>query len=108
MPSNVEKRVRPAGGSRTSKTPWGLQQVVSESKSEARHQRQLRSFYRRRLPHRTKAHRIMIMGPGEAKTGLMKVIADNPALSARVAGVETRDKMTPKQVAARVGAFFEL
>jgi hypothetical protein len=50
----------------------------------------------------------MIMGPGEAQTGLMKVIADNPALSARVAGAETRDKMTPKQVAARVGAFFEL
>jgi hypothetical protein len=38
----------------------------------------------------------------------MKVVEANPALAARVAGVETRDKMTPNQVAARVGDFFQL
>ena len=106
--SGVEKRVRTAGGSRTAKTPWGPHQAVSESKTEARHQSQLKHYYTNLVTLLAKAHRILIMGPGEAKNGLMKLIAENPSLAAHVAGVETSDKMTPRQIAARASAYFQL
>jgi hypothetical protein len=106
--SGVEKRVRTSGGSRTGNAPWGPQQVVSESKAEARHQTQLKDFYQRLVKVVSAAHRILIMGPGEAKNGLMTMIETDPKLAARVAGVETRDKMTPNQIVARVGDFFQL
>jgi hypothetical protein len=106
--SGVEKRVRTAGGSRTGNSPWGPQQVVSESKAEARHQAQLKEFYQRLVKVVSAAHRILIMGPGKAKNGLMKMIETDPKLAARVAGVESSDKLTPKQLAARVGDFFQL
>jgi hypothetical protein len=106
--SGVEKRVRTAGGSRTAKSPWGPQQAVSESKAAARHQTQLKNFYHRLIEFLPEAHRILILGPGEAKHGLMKMIEKDPTLAARVTGVETSDKMTPNQIAARVRTFFQL
>jgi hypothetical protein len=36
------------------------------------------------------------------------MIETGPKLAARVAGVETRNKMTPNQIVARVGDFFQL
>jgi hypothetical protein len=108
MASGVEKRVRTAGGSRTAKVPWGPQQTVAESKLEARHQRQLSLFYNRLLAQVRDAQRIFVMGPGETKDGFVKTIEKDPTVSRKLAGVETRDKMTPRQAAAKVKAFFGL
>ncbi len=106
--SGVEKRIRTAGGSRTAKVPWGPQQAVSESKGQARHQSQLNAFYQRLVKSMGKADRILIMGPGETKHGLMRAISKDPATREKPASVETCDKMTPNQIAARVREFFQL
>ena len=47
------------------------------------------------------AESILIFGPGEAKVELQKRL-ENEALGGRVAGIETVDKMTDRQIAARV------
>ena len=43
----------------------------------------------------------MIFGPGEAKGGLKKRL-ESKVLSGRIVGVETVDKMTDRQIAAKV------
>ena len=106
--SGVEKRIRTSGGSRTGKVPWGPQQTASESKSQARHQHQLKAFYQRLVKALGKADRILIMGPGETKQGLMRAISKDPATRDIPANVETCDKLSANQVAARVREFYQL
>ena len=65
-------------------------------------------YYRRLKKSMHKADRILIMGPGETKHGLMKVIKADPPMAAKVAGVETCDKMTLNQIVSRVKFFFHL
>jgi len=52
------------------------------------------------------ADSIFIIGPGEAKGELEKRLASK-GMGAKVVGVETADKMTDHQVAARVRQHFE-
>ena len=51
------------------------------------------------------ADSILIFGPGEAKGELEKRLASK-GLSGRVVGVETVDKMTDRQIAAKVRQHF--
>ena len=51
------------------------------------------------------AESILIFGPGEAKGELKKRLERNN-LGGRIAGVETVDKMTDRQIAARVQQHF--
>lgn len=51
------------------------------------------------------AESILIFGPGEAK-GELKARLDKDGLGGRIAGVETADKMTDRQVAAKVRQHF--
>ena len=48
----------------------------------------------------------MIFGPGEAKGELKKRIKKNK-LSGRIVGIETVDKMTHRQILARVRQYFK-
>jgi len=49
---------------------------------------------------------ILIFGPGEAKGELAKRI-ENAGLSGRIAGIETVDKMTDRQIAAKVRTYLK-
>ena len=51
------------------------------------------------------AEAILIFGPGQAKAELKKRLASSP-LGARVVAVETVDRMTDRQIAARVREHF--
>jgi hypothetical protein len=51
------------------------------------------------------AQGILIFGPGEAKSELKKRLVRNK-LGGRIRAVETADKMTDRQIAAKVHAFF--
>jgi hypothetical protein len=52
------------------------------------------------------AETILIFGPGEAKGELKKRLETNK-LSGRIVGIETIDKMTDRQVAAKVRQYFQ-
>jgi CO dehydrogenase/acetyl-CoA synthase epsilon subunit len=51
------------------------------------------------------AESILILGPGEAKEELKKRLKKHQ-LGSRVVGVETADKMTDRQIEAKVRSFF--
>ena len=53
------------------------------------------------------AESIFIFGPGEAKGELEKRLASK-GLGGRVVGIETVDKMTERQIAAKVRSTFEV
>ena len=52
------------------------------------------------------AESILIFGPGDAKGELQKRLKRNN-LGGRIAGVETVDKMTDRQIAAKVRKYFQ-
>ena len=104
--SEIERHVRLSGGSRTKRTPWGPQQITADSKMEARHRQQSVHFFQKVIEAVADAYKIILMGPGEAKIKLKKEMDKSKAISESLVHMETCDKMTPRQVAARVRDFF--
>jgi stalled ribosome rescue protein Dom34 len=96
--SGMEKHVRFSGGSR-----------AEEGKADDQRDRQftghLNTYYDEVIAHIRDAESILIFGPGEAKGELEKRLASK-GLSGRVVGVETVDKMTDRQIAAKVRQHF--
>jgi len=103
--SNVERRVRLAGGSRTA-SPYGPQEVASESKRDERYRHHLDAYYREVIRAIQDADSILIFGPGEAKGELKKAIEESKDVGRRIMGVESSDKMTQRQIAAKVRDYF--
>lgn len=104
--SDVERKVRLAGGSRTRNTPWGPQEVAVDGKIEARLKQQLKKFYHQIIEFIKDANKILIMGPGETKYGLKKQIEQSKTMASKIVDVQTCDKMTDNQLAARVKSYF--
>jgi hypothetical protein len=102
--SGVESRFRTSGGSR-GKTPYGSQIVTSESKAEQRRKHQHDRFFRKVIEAMGRAGGFLILGPGETKLHFAAAIRKEPALSTRLRKVETSDRMTERQLVAKVKAF---
>jgi hypothetical protein len=103
--AGVGRHTRLSGGSR-SRTPYGPQDVASESRRDAKYHKHLTEFYRSLITmfHNTEA--LLILGPGEAKGELNREIERVKPLRGKVVAVETTDKMTDNEIVARVTAFF--
>jgi hypothetical protein len=65
----------------------------------------LNIFYEAVISCLRDAESTLIFGPGEAK-GEMKKRLEKSKLGGRIAGVETVDKMTDRQIAAKVRQYF--
>jgi stalled ribosome rescue protein Dom34 len=65
----------------------------------------LTNYYDEVISHIRDAESILIMGPGEAKREFVKRLGSE-GLGERIAGVETVDKMTDRQIAAIVREHF--
>jgi hypothetical protein len=61
----------------------------------------LNTFYDEVISHIREAESILVFGPGEAKGELEKRL-ESKGLGRRIVGVETIDKMTDGQIAAKV------
>ena len=103
--SNLEKPAKQAGGSRSS-TPWGPQDIASDKKRDRKFHHQLDQYYNEVIGHLSGADSLYIFGPGEAKNELRKHLLNTHILRDRIAEVETADKMTRPQIAAKVRDFF--
>jgi hypothetical protein len=84
-----------------STTPYEAQQVPADDSQERGLTGHLDKYYDEVILHLRDAEVILIFGPGEAKGELIKRI-ERDKLSGRIAGVETADKMTVPQIAAKV------
>ncbi len=103
--SNVGSRVKLSSGSESS-GPHGPFDMASESRADQRFQQRLQAYYRDVVHAVRDAEALYVFGPGEAKTELGKEIARVAELRTRVARIETADKLTDRQIAAKVRRFF--
>lgn len=90
--SDMEKHVRYSGAP---------QEDSAEDQRDRRFTGHLNKYYDEVIARIRDADSILILGPGEAKTELQERLG-NESLLARIVGIETADKMTDRQIAARV------
>lgn len=103
--SNIEKRTRLTGGSRT-KTPYGPQDVAAEGRRERKYQHHLESYYKKVSEKIGKAKAVYIIGPGEAKLEFRKHLEKTTEYGPRIKGIEKAERMTERQLAALVRDYF--
>ena len=90
--SDMEKHVRYSGAA---------QEDSAEDQRDRRFTGHLDKYYDQVIACIRNADSILILGPGEAKTELEHRLGKE-ALGTRIVGIETVDKMTDRQIAARV------
>jgi hypothetical protein len=94
--SDMEKHVRYSGAA---------QEDSAEDQRDKRFTGHLNKYYDHVISCIRDAESILIFGPGEAKVELEKRL-ESEALSGLIVGIETVDKMTDRQIAARVRQHF--
>lgn len=103
--SHVEKQRGRFEGVRST-APYPAQLVPADDAQQRDYTGQLDTYYDQVNSHLRDAEVILIFGPGEAKGELVKRI-EGSNLRGRIAGVETADKMTVPQIAAKVRKYFQ-
>lgn len=98
--SKVEKQLRRSGGSPL-KGPHEASQVPADDSRERAFMGHLNIYYDAVIACIRDAEAILILGPGEAK-GELKKRLESQELGGRIVGIETVDKMTDRQIAAKV------
>jgi hypothetical protein len=98
--SKVEKQRRRSGDSPL-KGPREPQQVPAEDSLQRAFTGHLNIYYDAVIASIRDAESILIFGPGEAK-GELKQRLERNNLGGRIVGIETVDKMTDRQIAAKV------
>jgi hypothetical protein len=102
--SKVGKHVRYSGGSAGAR---GSRAGAGEETQERHYEGQLNQYYSDVIAGIRDAEAILIFGPGEAK-GELKKHLEHAGFGARIVGVETVDKMTDGQIAAKARKHFAL
>jgi hypothetical protein len=102
--SNVEKQLGRLDG-KHSTTPFDARHVKPDDKQQRVFTQGLKEFYEEVLLQIKNAGAVLIFGPAEAKGEFHKTL-EHYNLHGRVAVIESADKMTDGQIAARVKAHF--
>ena len=102
--SGSGKHIRYSGSSH-SKTPEGLKEVTSESQRDRKFGNQLNQYYDEVIAAFRGAEFVQIFGPGEAK-GELKKRLEQAGLKAHILAIETVDKLTERQISAKVREHF--
>jgi hypothetical protein len=98
IPSNMEKHVRFAGDA--------AEGGAGEDVRDRQFGNHLNKYYDDVIAYLRGAETIQIFGPGEAKTELEKRL-EKEGLKGRVVEIDTMDKMTDRQIAAKVRQRFQ-
>ena len=102
--SKVESQLQRAGDS-PRKGPYDPRQLPAEDSRKRAYLAHLDMYYDAVIASLRDAEAILIFGPGKAKGELKKRLLKNQR-GARIAGIEAADKMTDRQVAAKVRKHF--
>lgn len=94
--SEMEKHVRFSGGA---------QKNSEEDQRDRRFTNHLNKYYDEVISFIRDAESILIVGPGEAKVEFKKRL-ESETHNGRIVGLETADKMTDSQIAAKVREHF--
>lgn len=98
--SNVSRQRNRFGGVH-SNLPYQSHQVPADDLQENEFKRHLNIYYNNVITNLKNAESIFIFGPGEAKRELMNHIVKNKLFD-KVTGLETTDRMTNRQIQAKV------
>ena len=102
--SNVEKQPGRFAGIRST-TSFESQKVQADDSRERDFTGHLHGFYDEVIAAISDAESILIFGPGEAK-GELKRRLERKKHDVRIVAMETADKMTDRQIAAKVREYF--
>jgi hypothetical protein len=102
--SNVEKQLGRIDG-KHSIASFESQLVQADDKQQRGFTKNLDAFYGEVLASIQDVESILLFGPGEAKGELKKIMEHNNH-GTRVVVMETADKMTDRQIAAKVRHYF--
>jgi hypothetical protein len=102
--SKVEKQLRRSGDSPL-RGPYESQKVPASDSRQKTFTGHLNIYYDAVIACIRGAESILIFGPGEAK-GELKERLERKNLGGRIVGIETVDKMTDRQIAAKVRQYF--
>ena len=102
--SNVEKQPGRFEGVRST-APYEAQMVKADDSREREFTGHLDHYYAEVIAAIREAESILIFGPGEAK-GELKNHLDHAKLGGNIIALETIDKMTDRQIAAKVRDYF--
>ncbi len=97
--SGMEKHVHFTGGPAS-------EDGDTEDVRDRQYELHLKKFYDQVIAHLRQADSILIFGPGEAKNELQKRL-ERKGLKERLLPLESADKLTDKQIAAKVRAYFK-
>jgi len=102
--SKVEKQPGRFEGVRST-TPYESQHVSADDSRERRFTGHLHGYFDEVIAHIRDAESILIFGPGEAK-GELKKRLERDNLGGRIVAVQTVDRMTDREVAAKIREYF--
>ncbi len=102
--SEVEKQPRRSGDSPL-KGAYESHQVPADDSRQRNFTGHLNIYYDAVIASIRDAESILIFGPGEAKDELKERLEENN-LGGRIVGIETVDKMTERQIAAKIRQHF--
>jgi hypothetical protein len=103
--SKVEKQLRRSGDSPL-KGPYESDQVPADDSRQRALTGHLNTYYDAVIASIREADTILVLNPGAAKDDLRKRL-EGTDLGGRIAGVETVDKMTDRQLAKKVRQHFQ-
>jgi stalled ribosome rescue protein Dom34 len=103
--SRVEKQPGRYGGVRST-TSYKSRRRPADDRRQRKLTGQLNIYYDAVIACIRDAESILILGPGEAKGELQKRIK-RAKLRGHVVGVETSDKMTDRQISAKIRQYFQ-
>ena len=84
----------------------GSQGGGGEKHYEERYDEHLDRYYDEVIRQLGQPEALLIFGPGEAKLQLKERLSGSKALSQRIVGVETTDKLTDPQIVAKVKEYY--
>jgi hypothetical protein len=102
--SDVEKQPGRFAGVRST-SPFESQHVPADDSRERRFAGHLHDYYDEVIAAVRDAESILIFGPGEAK-GELKKRLQREKLDGRIVAMQTVDKMTDREIAAKIREFF--
>lgn len=105
LESHVEKHPEREGDSPL-KGPYEARQVPPDDRRQMALTGRLDAYYDAVIEAVGEVDAMMIFGPGEAK-GEFKKCLDKHKLGGRVVGVETADKMSDRQIVAKICEYFQ-
>ena len=103
--SGIGRHVRYRGASH-SKSPFSAQYQQGDDQLDNKFTEQLNKFYEKVIAQLRKADAVLIFGPGEAKRELEKRIV-HQKIKVPIVKIEAADKMTQRQIAAKVRNYFQ-